>query len=85
MHSKAMHNLRTDRANTTQTLNGEAVIDSATEKAIRDYRDTENPAMKSAAELSASVDFTDQKTLLPKPDPPDGGAESAASRVLGMP
>jgi len=33
---KAMHNLRTDRANTTQTLNGEAVIDSATEKAIEE-------------------------------------------------
>src|SRR5713101_8097522 len=62
---KAMHNLRTDRANTTQTLNGEAVIDSTTEKAIRDYRDTENPAMKSAADLSAAVDFADKTTLLP--------------------
>jgi hypothetical protein len=64
---KAMHNLRTDRANTTQTLNGEAAIDSATEKAIRDYRDTENPAMRSVADLSAAVDFADQKTLLPDP------------------
>jgi methyl-accepting chemotaxis protein len=62
---KAMHNLRTDRANTTQILNGEAAIDSVTEKAIRDYRDTENPAMKSVADLSATVDFADQKTLLP--------------------
>jgi methyl-accepting chemotaxis protein len=63
---KAMHNLRTDRANTTQTLNGEAAIDSAIEKAIRDYRDTENSAMKSVADLTAAVDFADQKVLLPE-------------------
>jgi methyl-accepting chemotaxis protein len=62
---KAMHNLRTDRANTAQTLNGESAIDPATEKAIRDYRDTENSAMKSVADLCATVDFTDQKTLVP--------------------
>ena len=62
---KAMHNLRTDRANTTPTLNGEAAIDSVTEKAIRDYRETENPAMRSVAELSGTVDFADQETLLP--------------------
>jgi methyl-accepting chemotaxis protein len=62
---KAMHNLRTDRANTTQTLNGESVIDATMEKNLRDYRDTENLAMRSVADLAATVDFADQKTLLP--------------------
>jgi methyl-accepting chemotaxis protein len=62
---RAMHNLRTDRANTVQTLNGEAVIDGATEKTLREYRDTENSAMKSVADLGATVEFAEQKTLLP--------------------
>jgi methyl-accepting chemotaxis protein len=61
----AMHNLRTDRANTTQTLNGEAVIDATMEKNLHDYRDAENPAMRSVADLAATVDFADQKMLLP--------------------
>ena len=62
---KAMHNLRTDRATTAQTLNGENAIDSSAEKALREYRDTENPAMRSAALLSAQVDFAEKSTLLP--------------------
>jgi methyl-accepting chemotaxis protein len=62
---RAMHNLRTDRANTVQTLNGESVIDSATEKTLHHYRDTENSAMKAVADLGATVNFADQKTLLP--------------------
>jgi methyl-accepting chemotaxis protein len=62
---RAMHNLRTDRANTTQTLNGESVVDSTAEKLLHDYRDTENLAMRSVADLGATVDFADQKTLLP--------------------
>jgi methyl-accepting chemotaxis protein len=61
----AMHNLRTDRASTTQTLNGEAVIDATLEKTLHDYRDAENPAMRSVADLSATVDLADQNTLLP--------------------
>jgi methyl-accepting chemotaxis protein len=62
---KAMHNLRTDRATTGQTLNGEAIIDASAEKALRDYRDTENPAMRSAADLSAQVEFAEKSALLP--------------------
>jgi methyl-accepting chemotaxis protein len=62
---RAMHNLRTDRANTIQTLNGESVIDPATEKTLRDYREIEDSAMKSVADIGATVDFADQKTLLP--------------------
>jgi methyl-accepting chemotaxis protein len=62
---RAMHNLRTDRANTMQTLNGESVIDGVTEKTLHDYRDTENSAMKSVADLGATVEFAEQKTLLP--------------------
>jgi methyl-accepting chemotaxis protein len=61
----AMHNLRTDRASTTQTLNGEAVIDATLEKTLHDYRDAENPAMRSVANLGAAVDLADQNTLLP--------------------
>ena len=62
---RAMHQLRSDRANTTQTLNGESVIDATTEKSLRDYRDNENLALRSVADLSATVEFAEQKTLLP--------------------
>jgi methyl-accepting chemotaxis protein len=61
---KAMHNLRTDRANTGQILNGDPVLDAATEKAIRGYRDGENPAMRSVATLSATVDFPGRENAL---------------------
>jgi len=62
---KAMHNLRTDRATTAQTLNGDVIMEAATEKSLREYRDAENPAMRSVAELSAAVNFADKSTLLP--------------------
>jgi hypothetical protein len=77
------NNLRTDRANTVQTLNGESVIDGATEKTLRDYRDTENSAMKSVADLGARVEFAEQKTLLSNPEPSGGDAEGTARRILG--
>src|SRR6266852_6058062 len=48
---KAMHNLRTDRTNTVQALNGESVIDAGAEKTLHEYRDTENSAMRSVADL----------------------------------
>src|SRR3954453_23196585 len=62
---KAMHNLRTDRATTSQTLTGDIVMEPATEKAIREYRDAENPAMRSVAELGATIEFADKNALLP--------------------
>jgi len=62
---KAMHNLRTDRATTSQTLTGDDVMDAVTEKSLRDYRDNENPAMRSVAELGATIDFADKSILLP--------------------
>ena len=61
---KAMHNLRTDRASTNKTLIGDAVIDLEMEKALRSYRDAENAAMRTVAEIAAAVDFVDQKPLL---------------------
>jgi methyl-accepting chemotaxis protein len=62
---KAMHNLRTDRATTYRTLNGESVIQPEGEKYLRTIRDAEMPAMRGAADLIASVEFADQKTLHP--------------------
>jgi hypothetical protein len=61
---KAMHNLRTDRATTTQTLNAEA-IDPDAKKTLSEYRESENPALRSVVDLAATVEFADQKTLLP--------------------
>jgi methyl-accepting chemotaxis protein len=61
---KAMHNLRTDRATTNQAVNAE-VVDPDAEKTLREYRESENPALRSVADLAATVEFADQKTLLP--------------------
>ena len=60
----AMHNLRTDKASTNKTLVGEPIIDSEMEKALRSYRDAENAAIGAVANLAATVEFVDQKTLL---------------------
>jgi methyl-accepting chemotaxis protein len=63
---KAMHNLRTDRSTTSRTLNGEGVLEPDMDKYLRNIRDSEMPAMRSAADLLTSVDFADQKTLVPE-------------------
>jgi methyl-accepting chemotaxis protein len=62
----AMHNLRTDRSTTSRTLNGEAVLAPDMDKYLRGIRDAEMPAMRSAAEVLASIEFADQKTLVPE-------------------
>jgi len=63
---KAMHNLRSDRSTTNRSLNDDAVLQPEIQKYLRDTRDPELPAMRSAAEVLTSIDFPDQKTLLPE-------------------
>jgi methyl-accepting chemotaxis protein len=63
---KAMHNLRSDRSTTSRSLNDDAVLSPDIQKYLRDTRDAEMPAMRSAAEVLAAVNFPDQKTLLPE-------------------
>jgi methyl-accepting chemotaxis protein len=63
---KAMHNLRSDRSTTNRSLNDDAVLSPETQQYLRATRDPELPAMRSAADLLASVEFPDQKTLLPE-------------------
>jgi methyl-accepting chemotaxis protein len=65
---KAMHNLRTDRSSTNRTLNAEGGLDADMDKYLRSVRDAEMPAMHSALEQLQSLDFTDQKTLVPEFD-----------------
>ena len=63
---RAMHNLRSDRSTTNRSLNDDAVLQPEIQKYLRDTRDPELPAMRSAAEVLTSIDFPDQKTLLPE-------------------
>jgi hypothetical protein len=63
---KAMHNLRTDRSSTNRAINDNGLLQPDMDKYIRSIRDAEMPAMKSAAEVLATANFTDQKTLLPE-------------------
>src|ERR1700681_1108476 len=59
---KAMHNLRTDRAPTSQNLNAE-VVEADSVQALREYRAVINPAMRSLLDLAATVE--DRNALLP--------------------
>jgi methyl-accepting chemotaxis protein len=63
---KAMHNLRTDRASTFRTLNGEGTIEPDIQKYLRGLRDSQMPAMRTAAALMETVEFPDKKSLLPE-------------------
>ncbi len=63
---KAMHNLRSDRSTTNRSLNDEVALSPEMQKYLRDTRDPELPAMRSAAGVLASIEFPDQKTLLPE-------------------
>ncbi len=65
---KAMHNLRTDRSTTNRLLNSDQPMDSDIEKYLRALRDAEMPAMGSALAQLSSMDFTQQKTLVPEFD-----------------
>ena len=63
---KAMHNLRSDRSTTNRSLNDDSVLAPETQNYLRATRDPELPAMRSAADALATVEFPDQKTLLPE-------------------
>jgi hypothetical protein len=65
---KAMHNLRTDRSTTNRLLNSDQPVDSDIDKYLRNLRDTEMPAMGNALGQLASVEFDQQKTLVPELD-----------------
>jgi methyl-accepting chemotaxis protein len=65
---KAMHNLRTDRSTSFRLLNSDQPMDSAIDKYLRDLRGAEMPAMAAALEQLATVDFAEQKTLVPELD-----------------
>jgi methyl-accepting chemotaxis protein len=62
----AMHNLRSDRSTTSRNLNEEATLQPDVQKYLRSHRDAELAATRSAAEALASIEFADQKTLVPE-------------------
>jgi hypothetical protein len=63
---KAMHNLRTDRSTTNRLLNSDAPMEADIEKYLRNIRDTEMPAMSNALTMLGSMEFAQQKTLVPE-------------------
>jgi methyl-accepting chemotaxis protein len=65
---KAMHNLRTDQSTTIRLVNADSPMDGDIEKYLRNLRDTEMPAMGNALALLPSVEFAQQKTLVPELD-----------------
>jgi methyl-accepting chemotaxis protein len=65
---KAMHNLRTDRSTTVRMLNGDAPMDPEIEKYLRAIRDAEMPAMGNALVTLGTLEFPQQKTLVPDLD-----------------
>ena len=65
---KAMHNLRTDQSTTIRLVNADAAMDSDIDKYLRTLRDTEMPAMASALVQLGTIEFAQQKTLVPELD-----------------
>ena len=65
---KAMHNLRTDRSTTNRLLNSDQPVDSDIDKYLRGLRDAEMPAMGNALSQLASIEFDQQRTLVPELD-----------------
>src|SRR5215203_3168532 len=63
---KAMHNLRTDRSTTNRLLNSDAPMEADIEKYLRNIRDTEMPAMSNALTMLGSMEFAQQRTLVPE-------------------
>src|SRR5712664_2913973 len=63
---KAMHNLRTDRSTTNRLLNSDAPMDADIEKYLRNIRDTEMPAMGNALATLGTMEFAQQKALVPE-------------------
>jgi methyl-accepting chemotaxis protein len=65
---KAMHNLRSDRPTTNRLLNSDQPLDRDIEKYVRDVRDAEMPALRTAIGQLASIDFPQQQMLVPELD-----------------
>src|SRR5258708_241757 len=63
---KAMDNLRTDRSNTGRGLNGELPISESDFAHLKSFRDAEMPALRMVLAILPSIDFPEQKTLLPE-------------------
>jgi methyl-accepting chemotaxis protein len=63
---KALHNLRSDRSATSRNLKEDAVLPSSMQSYMRDVRDAELSAMRSANQTLAAMDFSDRATLLPE-------------------
>src|ERR1700704_1919665 len=63
-----MHSLRTDQSTTGRLVNADAPMDSDIEKYLRNIRDMEMPAMANALALLPSIEFAQQKTLVPELD-----------------
>jgi methyl-accepting chemotaxis protein len=65
---KAMHNMRTDRSTTNRLLNSDAPMEADIEKYLRSIRDAEMPAMANALVTLGTMEFSNQKTLVPEFD-----------------
>jgi hypothetical protein len=63
---KALHNLRSDRSATSRNLKEDAVLPSSMQTYMRDVRDAELSAMRSASVTLSEMDFSDRATLLPE-------------------
>ncbi len=63
---KALHNLRSDRSATGRNLKEDAVLQADMRKYMRDVRDSELSAMRSASHTLGEFDFSDRATLLPE-------------------
>jgi methyl-accepting chemotaxis protein len=62
---KAMHNLRTDRSTAVRSVKGEDVVAADVEERLKGIRNDEVPALKSAVEALADIDFPERDTLYP--------------------
>jgi len=61
----AMHNLRTDRSTTIQTLNAPTPIADDTRKRLQGIRDHELPALQALMAQLPDIDFPEKDSLLP--------------------
>ena len=62
----AMHNLRTDRSTTVQSLNAPGPIADDTRKRLESIRNEEVPALDAALAMLPGIDFPEKQTVLPE-------------------
>jgi methyl-accepting chemotaxis protein len=63
---KAMHTLRSYRPGITRNLDAAAPIESDTAIYLHKLEDAEMPAVRTAAELAATIDFPEKSSLVPE-------------------